>query len=260
MLRKTARFHFSGALNDFLPEKKRHAHFNIDFQGDQSVKHLFESCGVPHPEVERVSINGKEVSQKTIVQDGDFVEIFPIRLPHIKMVDPIGHFVPTRFVLDNHLGKLAVYLRLLGFDAICRNDLQDEELANISSQESRILLTRDRRLLMRKVVTQGYIVRAVLPRKQVVEVLTRYDLFNAVIPFGRCVHCNATLQPVSKDQILDRLQPLTRLYFDEFQRCTSCSQMYWKGSHYEHALEFIQGLCQDDLHLIAAPWEVSPTG
>jgi len=125
---------------------------------------------------------------------------------------------------------------------IYRNDLQDEELALIASQEIRVLLTRDRRLLMRSVVTQGYYVRAILPRQQVVEILTRYDLFSAITPFGRCVHCNALLQPVSKDQILDRLQPRTRLYFDEFQRCTSCGQVYWKGSHYERLQEFIREL------------------
>jgi hypothetical protein len=145
-------------------------------------------------------------------------------------------------VLDNHLGRLTAYLRLLGFDAAYRNDLQDAELALISSQEGRILLTRDRRLLMRAVIRQGYWVRSLLPRQQVREVLQRYCLFSAVQPFGRCVHCNAVLEPVPKAQILHRLQPLTRRYFAEFLRCPGCNQIYWKGSHYEHLLAFIQEL------------------
>jgi hypothetical protein len=147
-------------------------------------------------------------------------------------------------VLDNHLGKLAAYLRLLGFDVIYRNNLQDEELTRISSQEERILLTRDRRLLMRRAVIQGYCVRALLPRQQALEVLQRYDLFSAILPFGRCVHCNALLQPAPKEQIIDRLQPLTRRYFDQFQRCPDCDQVYWKGSHYDHFQAFIQELLQ----------------
>jgi uncharacterized protein with PIN domain/sulfur carrier protein ThiS len=242
MLRKIASFHFFNSLNDLLPIEKQRVDFSIDFQGDQSVKHLFESCGVPHTEVERVIVNGVSVSQKYIVRDGDQIEIYPTSLPPTQETDPGDQPGATRFVLDNHLGKLAAYLRLLGFDVIYRNDLQDEELARIASQEARILMTRDRRLLMRSVVTQGYCVRAILPRQQVVEVLTRYDLFSDIAPFGRCVHCNALLQPVSKDQILDRLQPFTRLYFDEFQRCVSCGQVYWKGSHYKHLQEFIQEL------------------
>ena len=242
MTLKTASFHFFGSLNDFLPVDKQNIVFSIAFQGDQSVKHLFESCGAPHTEVERVIVNGTPVTQKYIVQDGDQVEIYPTTLPPLLKTGREDQPASTRFVLDNHLGKLAAYLRLLGFDVIYRNDLQDEELALIASQEIRVLLTRDRRLLMRSVVTQGYYVRAILPRQQVVEILTRYDLFSAITPFGRCVHCNALLQPVSKDQILDRLQPRTRLYFDEFQRCTSCGQVYWKGSHYERLQEFIREL------------------
>ena len=234
---KTAHFHFFGSLNDFLPIDKRDVDFAISFQGDQSVKHLFESCGVLHTEVESLTANGMPVDQKYITQDGDRIEVHPYRLP-------VALATPHRFVLDNHLGKLAAYLRLLGFDVAYRNDLQDDKLALISSQEERLLLTRDRRLLMRSVITQGYCVRAHLPRPQVIEILTRYDLFSAIAPFGRCVHCNALLQPVPKEKILERLQPLTRRYFEEFQRCPACDQVYWKGSHYEHIQEFIETLQQ----------------
>ena len=235
MTHKTACFHFFGALNDFLPPARQDTDFAIDFRGDQSVKHLFESCGVPHIEVDGVFANGEAVSQKYIVQDGNRIEVYPFHLP-------LRQNIPVIFVLDNHLGKLAAYLRLLGFDTAYRNDLQDEELAQISSQESRILLTRDRRLLMRSVVTQGYCVRSKQPRQQVVEILSRYGLFPSALPFGRCIHCNAPLQPVPKAQILERLEPLTRLYFDEFQRCPACDQVYWKGSHYDHLQEFIDEL------------------
>lgn len=240
MPRKTACFRFSGALNDFLPLERQGTAFSLDFQGDQSVKHLFESCGVPHTEVERVFANGVPVDQKYIVQDGDRVELFPPGLPPAPA--PEDPPAPPRFVLDNHLGRLAAYLRLLGFDALYRNNLQDDELACIASGDGWVLLTRDRRLLMRSVVTQGYCLRSTLPRRQVVEVLTRYGLFEHIVPFGRCARCNSVLEPVPKEQIIERLQPLTRLYFDEFQRCPGCDQVYWKGSHYERMREFIQEL------------------
>ncbi|MEW5872649.1 MAG: Mut7-C RNAse domain-containing protein [Chloroflexota bacterium] len=239
MAYKTACFHFFGSLNDLLPADKRQVDFEIEFQGDQSVKHLFESCGVPHTEVGRLTANGAPVDQKYIVQDGDRIEVHPPVLPIAYETGP-----EARFVLDNHLGKLAVYLRLLGFDVAYRNNFQDEELAQVSSRERRILLTRDRRLLMRSLVTQGYSVRALEPRQQVIEILNRYGLYPAITPFGRCVHCNALLQSAPKEEVLERLEPLTRLYFDEFQRCPACGQVYWQGSHFEHMQEFIAGLRQ----------------
>lgn len=191
---------------------------------------------MPHTEVEQILANAKPVPPAYIVQDGDRIEVHPH--PDAPALLP-GAGDPPAFVLDNHLGKLADYLRLLGFDTAYRNDLQDEELAAISSREKRLLLTRDHRLLMRSIVTQGYWVRSCLPRQQVREVLQRYGLLPALKPFGRCVHCNAMLEAVPKDQILDRLEPLTRRYFDEFHRCPSCGQVYWKGSHYQHMQDFI---------------------
>lgn len=239
MPKKTAWFRFHGRLNDCLPQPQRGRDIRCEFQGAQSVKHLFESCGVPHTEVARILANAVPVTQKYLVEDGDRIELFPP--PDGPEAAPA---TPPRFVLDNHLGKLAAYLRLLGFDASYRNDLQDQELAAISSQEGRVLLTRDRRLLMRSVVTQGYWVRSLLPRQQVLEVLQRFGLAAAITPFGRCVHCNSQLEAVSKQAVLDQLEPLTRLYFDEFQRCPGCGQVYWKGSHYQHIQEFIRDILQ----------------
>lgn len=235
MPHKTASFRFFDALNDFLPPDKRKVDFILNFQGEQSVKHLFESCGVPHTEVGLLTANANTINQSYIVQDGDVIEVHPYGQP---LLLPF----PPRFVLDNHLGKLAAYLRLLGFDAAYRNTIQDAELALISSQQGRVLLTRDRCLLMRSIISQGYCIRSLIPRQQVREVLSRYHIFPAITPFGRCVHCNNLLEQVLKYQILDRLEPLTRLYFNEFQHCPTCGQVYWKGSHYEHIREFIDEL------------------
>jgi hypothetical protein len=148
--------------------------------------------------------------------------------------------VEPNFILDNHLGQLATYLRMLGFDCLYRNDYQDDELTRISSQDGRVLLTRDRRLLMRKVITRGHCLHHTDPRQQVVEVLRRFKLSGQVKPFQRCLRCNNSLQPVCKQDIIDRLEPLTKLYFDEFHICPACDQVYWKGSHYGHMLEMVK--------------------
>ncbi len=227
----TAYFLFSGRLRDFLLKDQQDRVITVDFRGRQSVKHLAESLGVPHPEIGQVWVNSQEGTLSTITQDGDQVEVHPI---------PNGYPGEPRFVLDNHLGRLAAYLRMLGFDCLYRNDYDDEELAETSQSEGRILLSRDRRLLMRKSVTYGYCLRSLDSLEQLTEVIQRFDLASQIAPFHRCLRCNHPLQPVTKEAVIDRLEPLTKLYFDEFQICPACGQIYWKGSHYEKMRELIE--------------------
>jgi uncharacterized protein with PIN domain len=197
---------------------------------------LAESLGVPHPEIGQVQVNTQDGTLEAITQDSDQIEIHPILN---------GCLVEPRFLLDNHLGRLAAYLRMLGFDCLYEIDYEDTELAEILKQEERILLTRDRRLLMRKVVTHGYCPRSLDSREQLTEVIRRFDLIPRIVPFHRCLRCNHILESISKEAVLDRLEPLTKLYFDEFQICPACKQVYWKGSHYERMQNLIQQMTGD---------------
>jgi len=222
-----------GELNDFLPHYRKNKTFSLDFEDHQSLKHLIESIGVPHTEIGRVLVNGKPVESNSRLHDGDQVTVYPADTP---MSDE------PCFILDNHLGQLATYLRMLGFDSLYRNDYQDDELSRVASEEERVLLTRDRRLLMRKAIRRGYCIHQTDPRQQAVEVLRRFKLFGQVKPFQRCLRCNSPLQLVAKQDIIERLEPLTKLYYDDFRICPSCHQVYWKGSHYAHMLEMIAGM------------------
>ena len=227
----TAYFQFVGRLQDFLARDQRDQAIRLDFRGRQSIKHLVESLGVPHPEIGQIQVNGQEGTFNRITEDGDRVEVYPI---------PNGCPIEPRFVLDNHLGRLAGYLRMMGFDCLYQNDYEDKELAETAQRESRILLSRDRRLLMRKAITYGYCLRSLDSLEQLREVIERFELMNHLAPFHRCLRCNHPLEPVAKEVVLDRLEPLTRLYFDEFQICPNCGQIYWKGSHYEKMEKLIE--------------------
>lgn len=227
---------FYAELGDFLPPEKRQVAFVHEFEGRVSVKHLIEALGVPHPEVDLVLVNGQSVDFSYLVQDGDHISVYPV----FESIDisPLVRVRPhplreSRFVLDTHLGRLAAYLRMLGFDTVYGNDYADEKLARIAADEGRILLTRDRGLLKRSVVTHGYCVRETAPRRRLVEVLRRFDLFDAIRPFSRCIRCNGPLEAVDAEAIADRLPPRTRKYYDAFRICRACDQIYWKGSHYE---------------------------
>ena len=227
----TATFLFFGRLNDFLPRHLRGQNIPIEFRERQSVKHLAESLGVPHPEIGRVQVNGREEPLNVITQDQDLVEVHPI---------PNGYVGEPGFVLDNHLGRLTAYLRMLGFDCLYWNVADDDKLADAAQQEGRILLSRDRRLLMRKSVTDGYCLRSLDSFEQLTEVVRRFDLAHRAQPFHRCLRCNHLLEPISKDKVLDRLEPLTKKYFDVFHICPGCGQIYWKGSHFERMQKLVE--------------------
>ncbi|MBW4565292.1 MAG: Mut7-C ubiquitin/RNAse domain-containing protein [Mojavia pulchra JT2-VF2] len=240
-----ASFYFYAELNDFLPRYKRQVRICHSFGERASIKDMIESLGVPHPEVDCIKVNDKCVDFSYIVQDGDTINVYPISATAI--TTPAISVRPKplsiiRFVIDIHLGKLATSLRLLGFDTLYRNDYEDEELAAISHKQLRILLTRDKGLLMRSLVTYGYYVRSTNPQQQIIEVLRRFDLFKLVSPFQRCLRCNGLLETVAKESIIDQLPESVQLQNHEFHRCQDCAQIYWQGTHYERLQQFIHGV------------------
>lgn len=227
----TAYFRFHGRLNDFLRANQKEQPIVVQFRERQSVKHLAESLGAPHPEIGRIQVNGREEAVNVITQDGDHVEVHPIEN---------GCPIEPRFLLDCHLGRLTAHLRMLGFDCLYQNNFDDAKMAEIMQKEERILLTRDRRLLMRKVIVHGYCLRSLDSLEQLTEVIRRFELTDAIQPFHRCLRCNHPLKPVAKEIVFDRLEPLTQKYFDEFHLCPECQKIYWKGSHFEQMTRIIE--------------------
>jgi uncharacterized protein len=149
---------------------------------------------------------------------------------------------PIKFILDVHLGKLARWLRMLGFDTLYRNDYDDPEIVAIAGQEGRTILTRDLGIMKRRAVTHGYHVQSTKPQEQLHEVLTRYQLHDQIKPFHRCIVCNGLLLTVAKETVLDHLEPKTILYYDEFFQCANCHKIYWRGSHFARMASFIDQL------------------
>jgi hypothetical protein len=242
-----AQLRFYEELNDFLPKEKRRREFDCEFLLPGSVKDLIENLNVPHTEVDLILANGASVGFDYLVQHGDRISVYP----QFESLDisPLLRLRPRplrepRFVLDCHLGRLARYLRMLGFDTLYRNDYDDETLLQISLDQRRILLTRDLGLLKRRQLERGYFVRARKSRQQAAEVVHRLQLESAVQPFTRCMSCNGALEKVDKRDIEQRLPLRTRQFFDEFLRCTDCRRIFWKGSHYERMQRLINEVGQ----------------
>lgn len=242
-----ATFHFHGSLNFFLPRRQKHQPIKHRFAWKASVKDMVESLGVPHPEVELLTVNEQSVGWDYIVQVNDEIHVYPFEIqaqisPRVPLIPPY----PSRpqFVLDTHLGRLAAYLRMMGFDTLYRNDYPDDELARVSHEEARILLTRDVGLLKRSLVMYGYFVRNTKPRLRILEIARRYNLAQHIQPFKHCMKCNGQLAAVEKEEIFESLPGNTLDYYDVFHRCLSCQQVYWKGSHYQRMEMLLQDMLQ----------------
>ena len=243
-----ADFRFYEELNDFLAASRRKRTFQVVFDGRPAVSGIIARLGVPHPEIDLILVNGRSVGFDHRLRHGDRVAVYPMFealdiAPLVRLrPKPLRH---TAFILDVHLGKLARSLRLLGFDCSYRNDLDDPEIIRHALRAHRIILTRDRRLLQDPKVQHGYWVRACDPEQQVREVLARFDLAGQVRAFSRCMVCNDRLTSVAKSDVIARLPPMTRRYYEQFWACPDCSRIYWKGAHYRRLVERVQRWCRE---------------
>jgi uncharacterized protein len=230
-------------LNDFLPVELRGLTMRRAFRPHQTVKDVIEAAGIPHTEVDLVVVGGEPVDFSHRPSSGDRIAAYPmfetLDLAPIARLRPVPLRDP-RFVVDVNLGRLARMLRLLGLDVRFDPGLDDEALARVSREERRVLLTRDRRLLKRRQVTHGLFVREDRPFDQVVAVVTRLELAGRLAPFTRCLRCGGVLVPVDKAEVIDRLEPLTKRHYDDFHRCESCRQLYWRGSHHARLARVVE--------------------
>ena len=236
-------------LNDFLARERRQVAFDHAWDGRASVKDLLEGLGVPHGEVDLLLVNGESSDFDRLVEDGDRVAAYPVfeafDIASETKVRP-EPLRETRFVLDVHLGRLAAFLRLAGFDALYRRDCADSDLAAISAALKRILLSRDQALLKRRIITHGYYVRSTDPAQQLAEVVRRFDLRRTARPFTRCTVCNGAVTTVSREEAGDRVPPLSRQLYDDFRRCQDCGRVYWKGTHYGRLRRVLDTAFEDD--------------
>jgi uncharacterized protein with PIN domain/sulfur carrier protein ThiS len=240
----TVDIRFYGELNDFLAPDLHGQTFAVSSPEARSVKDLIEAQGVPHSEVDLILVNGESVGFEQVVRDGDRVSVYPkFEALNIQAVSRLGRppLRHCRFIADVHLGKLVRRLRLLGFDCLFDPAWADPELARRSAADERVLLTRDRGLLMRSTVTHGVFVRSGDADEQVREVLRRLDLAAAIRPFTRCIRCNGALTVVPKAAVQDRVPPFTYQTIAEFVRCADCQTVYWKGTHWPRLEKLIAG-------------------
>lgn len=248
--KKEARFRFYGSLNDVLSVQGRGTGpvVRYAFWGQPAVKDAIEAQGIPHPEVDLVLANDAPVAFDYALSSGDRISVYPwiqsLPRPDAHLRPEPLH--PPRFVCDVHLGRLAHYLRMLGFDTRYESDRSDSALARISDAEDRVLLTRDVELLKRSRVRRGRFIRAQAPRRRLVEIIRCFDLAADIDPLSRCLNCNATLHPAAPEAVDEQVPPHAREAHDDFVQCPACESVYWAGTHVERMEHLIDDVLPDD--------------
>jgi len=228
------RLRFHGDFHVFLGSRAASdAVFERRLTEKTSIKDVIESCGVPHPEVDLILVDEQPVGFDQTLANEAKVEVFAVHnRDTVHTEKRLQTTDISRFVADGHLGRLTRNLRLLGFDVAYDQTADDRQLLEVMVRENRALLTRDRRLLMHAIVQHGYCPRSQNADEQTIEVVRRFDLLELIAPFTRCLRCNTGLQQTAKADIIDKLKPLTKIYYDQFRRCPGCNQIYWSGSHF----------------------------
>ena len=232
----TATFRFYEELNDFLAPERRCGEFSAPCARAATTKHMIGALGVPHTEVELILVNGESAGFDRLLRDGDRVAVYPKFealdiTPLLRVREwPLRL---THFVADAHLGGLARLLRMAGFDTLYRNDYMDNDIADISVKEGRIVLTRDRELLKQRSITHGCYVHALKPAQQFREIVNRLDLARSMRPFRLCINCNVPLRAVDKALIFERLPPSVQENYERFTTCDLCGRVFWQGSHWK---------------------------
>ena len=141
-----------------------------------------------------------------------------------------------KFLVDAMLGKLAKWLRILGYDALYCRDLGDEQLIGLAEAEGRVLLTGDEELWRQQ---GGIFISSDDWREQLRELAEALGLDTSGV-FTRCIECNVPLERVGREEVEGEVPPYVLATQEEFGRCPQCGRIYWKGTHFQNALAEVE--------------------
>jgi hypothetical protein len=153
-----------------------------------------------------------------------------------------------RFIVDSNVGRLATWLRIAGFDTLFAKSIDDNRLVRIALDEDRVLLTKDRQILKRRLVTSGRLKVILIEddevKAQLRQVLTTLNLAGQLRPFSLCVECNEPLVPREREEVEELVPPYVFQTQTQYMQCPGCLRIYWRGTHWERMsreLEVIAG-------------------
>jgi hypothetical protein len=147
-----------------------------------------------------------------------------------------------RFIADEMLGKLARWLRAIGYDTVYYEGGSDDALMQQALEEDRIILTRDSDFLEKKLARKIFFLKSEQPREQFRQIVEELGLDVEDKVFTRCIVCNKKLIPVDKNEVQDEIPVYIYLTQNKFYYCLNCGKVYWPGTHKDSMLEFINSI------------------
>ena len=153
-----------------------------------------------------------------------------------------------KFIVDENVGKLAKWLRMMGYDAVFFGGSDDSQMIRKALVEGRVILTRDTEIMKRRVVTSGrlkvILITSCTPEQQMQQVIRVLDLDCQPAPFTRCLECNQSLIERGKEEVKDRVPPYVFRTQSQYMECPACHRIYWRGTHWEAMTRRLERLCQ----------------
>ena len=154
-----------------------------------------------------------------------------------------------KFIVDTNVGRLARWLRMMGYDALFINDIDDRQLVAIGLKEKRVVLTRDTQIVQRRVVTSGrlkaLLVRGDATKDQLRQVVRAMNLDCEERQFTLCLECNQPLIRRRKEEIKDLVPPYVFQTQSQYVECPSCHRIYWRGTHWQRMKRELETLMEE---------------
>ncbi len=142
-----------------------------------------------------------------------------------------------KFIVDHNVGKLARWLRIMGYDTLFFNGSNDSSMVSTALNEERVILTRDTQIMKRRVVTSGRLsaifIQSDYPEQQMCQVIEDLNLDCQFRPFAVCLECNQALLERSKQQVEERVPPYVFQTQSQYMECPVCHRIYWRGTHWQ---------------------------
>ncbi|MCX7983448.1 MAG: Mut7-C ubiquitin/RNAse domain-containing protein [Bacteroidetes bacterium] len=230
-------------LNDYLPPDQRYKDFQLVFPTQPTLEQVLLTLGLNLNYVDLVIRNKTSITRLTLLANGDRISIYPtlesFDISSLEKLHPIPLRQPT-YIADVHLGKLAKLLRLMGFDTLYFKSADYKYIIQCSLEEQRCILSKSDLYKSKPYVQRYFQITTQYPREQLREVFNRFDLWNCVHPFTRCLTCNTLLTKVEKHAVKQELIPQRVFsWCTEYQYCSNCVKYFWKGTHYERMINVV---------------------
>ena len=155
-----------------------------------------------------------------------------------------------KFIVDNNVGKLAKWLRIMGYDTLLFREKDDGEMIKTALSEKRVIVTKDSQIMKRRIITSGRLKAVHIegddPKVQLRQLVGTLNLDYQLRPFSLCLECNQGLVERGKDEVHDLVPPYVFETQSEYMECPSCHRIYWQGTHWKAMVRELQTLMTEE--------------